>query len=379
MLAGGYQEFLLCPTDFMRIQLPCPERDFELDLPYEEDWLETAETGTRFPSREPGPFYLYIRVMHLRHLVLEFSKSAVSDTNQPDPAAIIERINDLRTQLDTFSRILPPSFQLSESRLMLHSYSSELGAYIMIHLVLQSSYCILHRLGLAGLREALRTPVLEKLGPSFVSDCVAHCQNHALNSANIFQAVAKLPCELPPLDLWFTVCAYQCARTLVTIYRQFPINLSVPAEQIEPLIGSCLDAVERLPVQTDGIVLIKRDLRLLNQNQRSPEQAPSSSPREEQHHVLSRHSLIRQIGAHDQSESLILPPQHPRPGQNVVESRPNTFGRTVETGSSVSQFAIFGDAFDDVSSGMVDATTLIGAPWDFEHGIWPPCGWHELV
>ncbi|KUL87099.1 hypothetical protein ZTR_05649 [Talaromyces verruculosus] len=142
MLAGGYRDFLTCSAELMRIQLPCPDRNFELDLPREEEFL--LQSREHLVEREPSPWTFYIRVMHLRHEVLQFSKSAasISPTTPEDVGSDIEA---MKRCLDNFATGIPPSFRFSQSNLALRAYSSELWPFLMTHLVLHSSYCILYR------------------------------------------------------------------------------------------------------------------------------------------------------------------------------------------------------------------------------------------
>ncbi|GAM36938.1 hypothetical protein TCE0_022r06428 [Talaromyces pinophilus] len=142
MLTGGYRDFLMCSAELMRIQLPCPDRNFELDLPREEEFL--LQSREQLVEREPSPWTFYIRVMHLRHDVLQFSKSAAS-ISPTTPEDVGSHIEAMKRCLDDFASVIPPSFRFSQSNLALRAYSSELWPFLMTHLVLHSSYCILHR------------------------------------------------------------------------------------------------------------------------------------------------------------------------------------------------------------------------------------------
>ncbi|KAF3396643.1 hypothetical protein DPV78_007605 [Talaromyces pinophilus] len=255
MLTGGYRDFLMCSAELMRIQLPCPDRNFELDLPREEEFL--LQSREHLVEREPSPWTFYIRVMHLRHEVLQFSKSAAS-ISPTTPEDVGSHIEAMKRCLDDFASLIPTSFRFSQSNLALRAYSSELWPFLMTHLVLHSSYCILHRLVLSGLKESLPKTTIHSLGTGFTARCVSQCAEHVLNSAVIFEAVVSLPDSRAAMDPWFAVCAYQCARILVFLWHNNPDFLGISGDTVSAKVKCCTEAIQKFRCETIFIQYIVR-------------------------------------------------------------------------------------------------------------------------
>lgn len=217
-ISGGYRDFALWRAGDIRISLPCNERNFEFDLPQVTEKLIPSLCEPRSPQMEDtGSLALHIRILHIHHKIMEFTKSVLVERNI-DTKGFQNQVLALDAELKDFANHLPTSFQFSDNSLRLRAYSPRICVFIMIHVWWRQCHCDLFRLALTGFREALPQSTLELFDQSFLDLCLQRCVEHCLAMTGIFSAMQKLNAKMVA-DLDLATCAYQCARMLKGLFH----------------------------------------------------------------------------------------------------------------------------------------------------------------
>ena len=341
VFAAGMKEMTLCPADSIHIQLPCQERNFEFDLEQETEPLQ-PRPGQPL-SASVGSLGLYLRVLWFRSRVLQSTKEAVV---APDGAAerVPAIVEGLVSELDDFAASLPASFQFSEKNLQLRAYSPRLCPYILIHIWLRQCYCELYRVTVDGLQDNPSPESLSNLDPNFINFCHWQCYEQAKALSAIFGSLCNLKSGLPVMDIDIDASAYQCARLIFSTYRHHADDLRLSLESVREEAKRCLRLLQLLPrwsppgtrlasipllckylttngkQQEDLRKLIERGVTMGSSPSRSASPIATDSPDADEdsaetphrpksnfHQLFSRHSLIKQMDIHDDSEDLTMP------------------------------------------------------------------------
>jgi hypothetical protein len=246
--AGGIRDFSVCSAQSLHIQLPCQERNFDLDL---EETTEPLQAGlVRSASVTVGSLGFYIRILWIRYRILQVTKEAVLSIGD-EASHLPSDIERLAVELTEYEATLPQSLQFSERNMQLHAYSPQLGSYFLIHMWLRQCYCDLYRVVLTGLKEALGEDQIQHLDPTVVRALRWKCYESAervsefLGSVQIWKnRLAASGCEIP-------LCAYQCVRLLLRCYQQREaIHDCINPDMVQRLIRQCVNAVETMPSKT---------------------------------------------------------------------------------------------------------------------------------
>ena len=256
--AGGISDFSVCSAQSLHIQLPCQERNFDLDLEEATEPLR-AEFG-RSTSETVGSLGFYIRILWIRYRILKVTKEAVLSIGD-EASHLPSEMKRLAVELADYEDALPTSLQYSERNMQLHAYSPQFGSYFLIHMWLRQCYCDLYRVVLTGLKEALGEDQIRHLDPTVVRALRRKCYEGAervsefLGSVQIWKnRLAASGCEIP-------LCAYQCVRLLLRCYQQREaIHDSINPAMVQRLIRQCLNAVETMPSKTPAGIRIVRVL-----------------------------------------------------------------------------------------------------------------------
>jgi hypothetical protein len=239
-LAAGYDDFTECPFSRVRaLQLPSSDRAFELGLTegktyISSDWNEIDR------ETDNNALVLYIRACVLRDRVLRLTKSlAASETITAESCS--QTIRSHCDEIDTFLDTLSTPNRLTLANIRQRSHLPEFGCFVVAHLTLQSSFLILLRMTLPGLRESLPKSLLEGQDPEWIHSCRQKCLSTAHNIAAMFQQLNEMAPDLPLLDIDMPVSAYQCVRIL-TYARTEDLVDSCTAD-----IQSCTDIIHNLP------------------------------------------------------------------------------------------------------------------------------------
>jgi hypothetical protein len=245
ILAGGIRELALCPAESMYIQLPCQERNFELDL---EQKTEPLQPVTNQPTSDNfGSLAAYVRICWLRYRILQTTKEAVLSKGEAVDQ-LPTKIEQLASDLAAYEAHLPPDLRFSKRNLQLRAYSPRLSPYILIHIFCRQCYCDLYRVVMTGLKEALREDQLQRLDPNIVSEYSWKCFESSKELSKVLSCIQAVKNRVLTMDADIQICAYQCVRLLLQCYRQRDRTVhQVAPNTFHELISQCAAAIEAMP------------------------------------------------------------------------------------------------------------------------------------
>lgn len=383
-LAGGIRELLLTPTSSIHIQLPCQERNFEFDLAQE---TEPLQPKSKTPlSESVGSLGMYVRVLWLRHRILEATKEAVMYGE--NLAMLHEKMAQLAAELDDFEASLPHSFRFSEKNIQLRAYSPRLCPYLLVHIWWRQSYCDLYRIVLSGLEGSLSADQLRQLDADFVTKCRRLCFEHARALSDVFRAFRALKNGCPVMELELFACAYQCAKVLFYTYHQSGSAFGLSADVAQDSAQQCLNAMEIIPVSCAASDMLKEDLAsLLSRGQHlepSPEPARASrrrgAARAGSRNASVQNTFVRQRRAQapDEMEGVTTPNVGDADSIHANEPKDRVARQNEHEGSPEEDFSVsnaFQGAFDGLDLASDPMTSdpfgwLIGDGVTAEHLAW---------
>ena len=261
--AAGLQEFSLSSAHTMYIQLPCEERQFELDITQVTESLELQ--GNQSNPIDIGSFALYVRIIWLRNKILQATKKAATSPNA-EVSELQATLQSLAVDLDRFATTLPESFKFSESNLQLHAYSGRVYSFLLVHVWWQQCRCDLYRLFLEGLREALPRKVLDRFDLAFIIHCRRQSYESASEMSEIFRSLLSLKMSSLKVDNDLDICAYQCARTLFYAYRSNSRAFDISTPRAIEQTSRCLQVLQRFstPSKAADSLVSFRSMRMTN-------------------------------------------------------------------------------------------------------------------
>jgi hypothetical protein len=242
-LAGGIREFSLCHSDTIYLQLPCQERNFELDIAQKTDFLKPRLGAS--VSENMGSLGMYLRVRWMRYRILEMTKQAVLSQSE-DLQKLPGKLEELAKDLDSVIESLPSDLQFTERNLQLRTYSARFAPFMLIHLWWRQCRCDLYRVVLTGLREALREEQILQLDPSIVSYYRMKCFESAKEMSSFLSRLQWLREKGVVLELDLLVCAYQCMRLLQQSFRHSDLEASLAHESLGTLVRQCVECIQAL-------------------------------------------------------------------------------------------------------------------------------------
>ncbi|KAM7184717.1 hypothetical protein V8F33_012831 [Rhypophila sp. PSN 637] len=258
-ISNGKVDFSLWPNPErqIRINLPCNERRFELDLPEVTEPLissppplpsagQDSEGGNGAdPGRDAiGLLALHIRMYHMRSKILQRTMQVIaSGPSQAELDALPGVVAGLVAELEAFESRLLPSFRFSAASLKLRSYSSRLGIFFMTHVLWRQCHLDLYRLFLPGLKEALPLNILRScFDEKFVVNSRRKCYDHARSMADMFAMLLSPGISVPVTDIDIAGCAHQCVRVLFHGLQTWGQDIGFTRDVVDELASGCLRA-----------------------------------------------------------------------------------------------------------------------------------------
>ncbi|KAG6004288.1 hypothetical protein E4U21_001185 [Claviceps maximensis] len=264
MLAGGYDEYIACRAENMKIALPCHE------VAYRENRAVQAERLYDKPGNHPSTINLHayqLRLIDLRHRIQVATKQLCGTglgASQPqlDASKIMANINGLQNELTRFHMSLPPEVLLSDHTVTKYMASPERAGYVFLHTYLAISHIDLYRFSLPGQREKVSSDILHKLPREFVARSQKQAVAHAMCLGRFCDAIQTEVDKLQDggkLELAGDYSTFQmsthCVRVLLIalqykLYREIIDVTTAPlwrsVEVNEAHIHFLIDAVQRV-------------------------------------------------------------------------------------------------------------------------------------
>lgn len=184
-LAEGYDEYLSCPTENMRIRLPCNEDAF---------WEDRPVTAPRLTDKSPKPrdmglHALNVRMVDLHYRIKRWTKMLESSDGTVEPSKIMGGLNALQNELTHFHTLLPDDMRLSDHSVMKYMALPERSSYTFLHSRISAGHIELYRFALPGILPPGRDHVLHRLPDEFVSRCRKQAVGHALCLGRLFTCI----------------------------------------------------------------------------------------------------------------------------------------------------------------------------------------------
>ncbi|PHH76716.1 hypothetical protein CDD80_1313 [Ophiocordyceps camponoti-rufipedis] len=190
MLAGGYDEYISCRAENMRIPLPCDESAYRENRPV------VAERLYDKPGKPPGTINLHafqIRLIDLRHRIQVITKRLCSATGTNlqyvDASKIMADINGLQNELTRFHSSLPPDVLLCDQSISRYMALPERPGYVFIHCHLAGCHVELYRFFLPGQKEKIPVEIVRKLPREFLARSQKQAVAHSMSFGRFCDAI----------------------------------------------------------------------------------------------------------------------------------------------------------------------------------------------
>ncbi|CAM1505433.1 Fc.00g110700.m01.CDS01 [Cosmosporella sp. VM-42] len=244
LLAGGYEEYISCRDDIMKIRLPCNEAAFR------DNRTVVVERLHDKSGKNKGAMGLHgyqLRIIDIRHRILILTRKLGSTSgasrSRVEPSKVMADINTLQNELSRFNASLPDEFKLNDQNIVHYMASEEGPGYCFLHCSLGASHLDLYSLSLPGLRERISGDVLRKLPHEFIAKSQKQAIAHALCLSRFCDTIqreveqrpnnGKLKLAGDPSILNVTT---QCLRILLTALQHgFYLDLTLADHTTAPL------------------------------------------------------------------------------------------------------------------------------------------------
>ncbi|KYK60152.1 hypothetical protein DCS_01287 [Drechmeria coniospora] len=271
VLADGYEEYISCRAENMRIPLPCDEAAFRENRPVVAEMLYDKPT---LPPNSTSLHASLIRLVDLRHRIQVTTKRLCSASAQNllhvDGSKIMADINGLQNELTRFHSSLPIDIRLSDQSVSRYMASMKRPAYVYLHCHLAGSHIDLYRYFLPGQQERIPDEIIRKLPQAFVSRSQKQAIAHSMSFARFCGAVQDEVDQMKGTgrielagDYSTIQLATNCIRVLVLtlkykLYHDITEDTTAPLWRVttvdEPHIRSLIRSVQRLTEPWCGIL-----------------------------------------------------------------------------------------------------------------------------
>lgn len=238
LIGSGVDQLTLFSENDIKIQLPCNERNFVLQVPCVTEMLPKGQflpfvMPEQIPPRvidNIGIVALYIRLISLRKQVLRYVKRI--DTSKP-PWLPDSEFAQLDAALNDWYQQLPPSLQFTRAALYTRRESSQLGAFVLLQCTYNWTTVDLYRIAL---------PKLYRLRPPWecTDDFAARLQDtiflHAQNCSTVLADASRHGIKTLA-DTWLPSIAFDGNRLMLYYITQI---LGLGTEKGQMALAECM-------------------------------------------------------------------------------------------------------------------------------------------
>ncbi|PNY23821.1 transcriptional regulatory protein [Tolypocladium capitatum] len=187
VLADGFEGYISCRAEHMKIPLPCDEAAFRDNRPV------VAERLYDKPGNPPKTINLHafqIRLIDLRHRIKVTANNLCSaDARHIDASKVMADINGLQNELTRFHASLPADVLLSDQSVSRYMARRERPGYVFLHCHLAGSHIDLYRMFLPSQSETVPVDVLRKLPREFIARSQKQAVAHSMSFGRFCDAV----------------------------------------------------------------------------------------------------------------------------------------------------------------------------------------------
>ncbi|KAI1501138.1 fungal-specific transcription factor domain-containing protein [Biscogniauxia marginata] len=229
-----------------KLQLPCNERNFTLEIPCITEALHQGRRSSN-AAENMGLVAYFVRLTWLRKKVMNFVKNI--DLTKSAAVLAIE-LGAVNTLLQQWHSTLPATLHLNSYTICIRKESNQLAALFTMHLMYYSAICDLYsigdrRLSYTSIRDGLpNRPSAEQL--EFLTRCRKICVENAKRAAGILiKAVQHGPKVFS--DTWMLLGTFGIIRIL-WCHITFPSEQGADVkrsmlEEISPLLRGVMEAL----------------------------------------------------------------------------------------------------------------------------------------
>ncbi|KOS18762.1 putative transcriptional regulatory protein [Escovopsis weberi] len=223
LLAGGYEEYVSCRSENMKIRLPCNESAFRENRPVVAERLQ--DPPGRF-TNSIGLHGIQIRLNDLKHRIQVVTKRLATPRggfmSALESSKVMANIGSLQTELTRLHAAVPDDLRLSDLSISRYARSEQWVGFVYFHTHISACYSDLYAFSLPGYRDPSAIEILRKLPREFLARSQKQAVAHALCLARFFDAIRNETARMPrkdPLNLvgdcTITYMATQCIQVLL--------------------------------------------------------------------------------------------------------------------------------------------------------------------
>ncbi|KAH6606763.1 Zn2Cys6 transcriptional regulator [Trichoderma cornu-damae] len=223
LLAGGYEEYISCRAENMKIRLPCNEAAFRENRPVVAERLHDRPSRC---SPALGLHGIQILLVDIRHRIQVATKRLAVPSRSAmaflEPSKVMEDIAALQSELTRFHVSIHDELRLTDQSMSRYAASDQWRGYCFFHTHMAVSHIDLYRFSLPGPRSQASIEILRRLPPDFIARSQKQAVAHALSLARFLDAIKietdRMPHPgVPKLvgDYSTAHMAAQCIRVLL--------------------------------------------------------------------------------------------------------------------------------------------------------------------
>jgi hypothetical protein len=193
---SGVDHLTMLSEKDLKIQLPCNERQFSLQIPVVTERLKEgdiidfipAEDVPEKPKENLGMAAYYVRIVSIWRRVLRFVKHL--DEEQP-PWMSASGFAYLISDIQSWKQSLPSWLDFSPDNIYIRRESHQLGSLLLIHCMYHHVMCDVHRIALPDLYKNQDPFAFPPQQQDFVAHLQAVCFDHAQRISVIVSTILQ--------------------------------------------------------------------------------------------------------------------------------------------------------------------------------------------
>ncbi|KAM6516097.1 hypothetical protein FALCPG4_014282 [Fusarium falciforme] len=257
VFSGGIEDLTVCPTQRMHIRLPSSYHNFQLGLQSRSSFLRSkSETDTDLNS-----LACLMRLYDIRDRVLRYTRRVILDGSSPYHSR--GQLRSLDLELMSFEESLPEELQLNDNRLMLMCHSDEARAYTILHTLLFSCRCDLHRFLIPGIRECVSPEAAAQTPREYIDYCQRRCLQSALGSCDLWSKIRHLETSSRLETPTLAVVTYQSVKIIDHLASLLPAHGDDSLPVVKEKLTDALFIVSRIQTGVDWIASCISDIEKL--------------------------------------------------------------------------------------------------------------------
>ncbi|KAL7275633.1 hypothetical protein RUND412_001419 [Rhizina undulata] len=193
-MCSGVKYISLLDASTLKLQLPCQERNYSLQIPCITEKLDPglglmcASDNLDNPGRENlGIEAFYVRLLYIRGKILRYIREP---TTYPLPWMEGSKLLQITQELECWRASLPENMEFNDSNIYIRKTQDQLSAFFAIHFLFHHCFCDLYRIILPGWHFPA-TPTFEGSPESFIPSCQNFVNSHAAQISNILASGLK--------------------------------------------------------------------------------------------------------------------------------------------------------------------------------------------